>query len=115
MDENSILLTIKHKLGGIVNEESYFDSDLIDYINSAFTKLWQLGVGPQDEPFKITGESETWDDFDCEFEMVKEYVYLDVLTVFDTPQNSTVLQAYKDRKFEDEWRLNIMSEEKRDG
>lgn len=116
MDETSILLTVKHMLGGIVDEESYFDLDLVHYINSAFFKLWQLGVGPQDAPFKIEDAANEWNEFECDDnEMVKEWVYLDVKKVFDTPSNSTVMQAIKDRAFEDEFRMMIAAEEYRDG
>ena len=52
MDENSILQTIRHMLGGVVDDESHFDLDLKVFINAAFTKLCQLGVGPE-TPFKI--------------------------------------------------------------
>lgn len=116
MDETSILKTIRHMLGGIVDDETYFDLDLKIFINAAFTKLWQLGVGPTDEPFKINDDSETWDDFEYDnIEMVKEWIYLDVKNMFDPPANGSVLQAYKDRMFEDEFRMNIMAEEIRDG
>lgn len=110
----SILETIKHKLGGVVNEETYFDSDLVDFINSAFIKLWQLGVGPTEEPFKIEGDSETWDDLEYDdIEMVKEWIFLHVKNIFDPPANASVLQSYKDRMLEDEFRMNIMAEELR--
>lgn len=116
MNENSILETIKHKLGGLVDGETYFDSDLVDFINSAFTKLWQLGVGPTDKPFKIEGDSDEWDDLDYDdIEMVKEWVFLHVKNIFDPPSNASILQAYKDRMLEDEFRMNIMAEEFKDG
>lgn len=113
---DTILSTIKHKLGGIIEDESYFDSDLIDFINAAFTKLWQLGVGPEDAPFKLEDGSESWDDLEYDdIEMVKEWIYLDVKTIFDPPANASVLKAYQDRMFEDEFRMNIMAEEMKDG
>ena len=116
MDTNSILLTIKHMLGGLVEDEGHFNLDLVVLINSAFTKLWQLGVGPTDAPFKIEDDTAEWSDFEYDdIEMVKEWIYLDVKTIFDPPANSSVLQAYKDRMFEDEFRMNIMAEEIRDG
>ncbi len=115
MDETSILRTIRHMLGGVVDEETYFDLDLKVLINAAFTKLCQLGVGP-DEPFKIEDEDTEWSAFEYDdIEMVKEWIYLDVKTVFDPPSNSSVLQSYKDRMFEDEFRMNIMAEEIKDG
>lgn len=116
MDETSILKTIKHMLGGIVDDESHFDLDLKVLINSAFTKLWQLGVGPDEAPFKIEDETNEWSEFEYDdIEMVKEWIYLDVKTVFDPPANSSVLSAYKDRMFEDEFRMNILAEEIKDG
>ena len=52
----SILKTIR-KMVGPAEDYTYFDTDLIININSAFSRLCQLGVGPS-EPFKITGEEE---------------------------------------------------------
>lgn len=102
-------------LGGNVEEETHFDLDLKVLINSAFTKLCQLGVGP-DTPFKIVDETTTWDEFEYDdIEMVKESIYLYVKNIFDPPSNSSVLQAYKDRMFEDDFRMNIMAEEIKDG
>lgn len=116
MDTNSILLTIKHMLGGLVEDEDHFSLDLIVLINSAFTKLWQLGVGPSDAPFKIEDDTVEWSDFEYDdIEMVKEWIYLDVKTIFDPPANASVLKAYQDRMFEDEFRMNIMAEEMKDG
>lgn len=116
MDTNSILLTIKRMLGGLVDDEGHFDLDLIVLINSAFTKLWQLGVGPSDTPFKIEDLTTEWSEFEYDdIEMVKESIYLYVKTIFDPPSNASVLQAYKDRMFEDDFRMNIMAEEIKDG
>ena len=55
----SILTSIK-KLLGITEEDEHFDPDLIMHINSVFTILTQLGVGPS-EGFRIEDESATWD------------------------------------------------------
>ena len=41
----SILTSIK-KLLGISEEDDYFDPDIIMHINTVFTILTQLGVGP---------------------------------------------------------------------
>jgi hypothetical protein len=49
--ENCILTSIK-KVLGIEEEYEHFDQDIIMYINSAFMRLNQLGVGPE-EGFKI--------------------------------------------------------------
>ena len=51
----SILRTIRKRMGPAEDYE-YFDTDLIININSAFSRLCQLGVGPS-TPFKITGKT----------------------------------------------------------
>lgn len=105
--ENSILGSIKKKLGGMADVDYYFDSDLIDHINSVFSILNQLGVGK--EGFAITSIDETWDEFtdDPKLNMVKTYVYLKVKQYFDPSQNSSVLQSYDQQIKELEWRLNV--------
>ena len=61
-------------------------------------------------------ESTEWSEFEYDdIEMVKESIYLYVKDIFDPPSNSSVLQAYKDRMFEDDFRMNIMAEEIKDG
>ena len=56
----SILTSIK-KLLGIPEEVDNFDADIIMHINSVFSILTQLGVGPS-EGFMITDKTKTWDD-----------------------------------------------------
>ena len=108
--KDSILTSIK-KLLGITEDYINFDTDIIIHINSAFTTLKQLGVGPA-KGFRITGKEETWDKFvaDEDFlDSVKTYVYLKVKIVFDPPLNSSVMEAFKQEIKEFEWRLNIDS------
>jgi hypothetical protein len=50
---DSILTSIKLLLG-IAEEYTAFDPQIIMHINSVFTILNQLGVGP-DEPFMVRG------------------------------------------------------------
>ena len=108
---DSILLSIKKLIGGLDETPAPFDTDLIIFINATFTVLAQLGVGPA-EPFKIEDASATWDDFECgNLEAVKEYIYLKVKLVFDPPANSSVMEAYRARANELEWRMNVISEE----
>ena len=52
---DSILTSIK-KLLGIAEEYEHFDPDIVMYINSAFSVLTQLGVGPE-EGFRIEDAS----------------------------------------------------------
>ena len=113
--EDSILLTIKHLIGGVVETTEYYDLDLMIFLNSTFTVLAQLGVGPE-EPFKVDGPNTAWTDFEYDdLEAVKEYLYLKTKLTFDPPQNGSIMQAYNDRATELEWRLEVYSEELKDG
>ena len=108
---DSILISIK-KLLGITEEYDTFDNDLIMHINSVFMILNQMGVGPK-EGFKITDDSETWEDFISDsllYEAVKSYVYLKVRLLFDIPTSSAVTEAINRQISELEWRLNVAAE-----
>ena len=110
-EQASILKTIRCMIGPD-EDYTYFDPQLIIHINAAFSRLCRLGVGPE-LPFKITGESETWDDFMiCGYqEELKEYIFLKVKTVFDTSTTSaSVLADFKERIKELEWELNDVGE-----
>ena len=106
-DSNSILKTIRKMIGPSASYE-VFDTDLIIDINVAFARLCQLGIGPVDRPFKITGTKETWDDFTedlGQIEEVKQYIYLKTRMIFDTPASSTVANAYQAQIDQLEWLL----------
>ena len=106
---SSILEDVKKLIGPSASYEA-FNQELIIHINSVFSILKQMGVGPQDETFKITGTSEDWYDFFEEgenLEMVKTYVYMKVKLMFDPPQSSIVTEAYNRTISELEWRLNV--------
>ena len=107
---NSILLTIK-KMLGIAEEYHAFDLDIIININSVFLTLNQLGVGPI-EPYQITGEEETWEDFqgDSPIPGVQTYVYLKVRLAFDPPTNSFLVDNIRKQIEELEWRMNVQVE-----
>lgn len=105
-ENNSILKTIRTMIGPSASYD-VFDTDLIIDINTAFSRLCQLGVGPS-RPFKITGEEETWDDFmppDDMPEEVKQYVYLKTKQIFDTPASATVVNVIKEQVDMLEWTL----------
>lgn len=106
--DQSILNTIK-KMLGLDSSYDVFDTDVIIHINSVFSTLAQLGVGPKNG-FRISGESEVWSDFigeDADLESVKTYIYLKVKMLFDPPANSFVMKAMEDSCKEYEWRLNV--------
>lgn len=104
----SILTSIK-KLLGIAEEYKHFDADLITHINSVFSILTQLGVGPS-EGFSITDDSAVWTDFiqdNSKIELVKSYIHLKVKLLFDPPLSSAVIEAINRMISEFEWRLNV--------
>lgn len=105
----SILKTIRKMIGPDENYE-YFDTELIIHINAAFSRLCQIGVGPE-LPFKITGESECWTDFiaDGYQEEVKQYIFLCVKNIFDPPASASVMNAYKEQIDKLEWLLEETS------
>lgn len=107
----SILTSIK-KLLGIGEEDTYFDPDIITHINSVFTILKQLGVGPP-EGFRIEDDTSVWTDFipdTSRLEAVKSYVHKKVQLLFDPPTGGAPLQAVKEITSEFEWRLNVEAE-----
>lgn len=108
---DSVLTSVK-KMLGIMEEYEDFDSDLIMHINSVFSILTQLGVGPS-KGFMIEDKNTAWNDFvsdESKMMLVKSYVFLKVKLLFDPPLSSAVLECYKKQIDEYEWRLNILAE-----
>lgn len=109
--ENSILKSTK-KILGIAADYTVFDHDIITHINTAFTTLTQLGVGP-DEGFMIEDDRALWEDFiedDLQYNSVKSYVFLKVKTLFDPPTTSYLISSANEQIRELEWRLNVHRE-----
>ena len=107
--EESILGSVKSKLGGMANDDSWFDDDLIDFVNATFAVMTQLGVGPTDGFVIITG-NETWDEYEPNIttqSLARSYMYAKVRLQFDPPQSGSVLEALKQIISEFEWRLNV--------
>lgn len=109
--EDSILNSVK-KVLGISPADTAFDEDVLMHVNSAFSTLHQLGLGP-DEGFFITDAEPKWDDFIEDrphIQSVKTYVCLKVRIVFDPPTSSFVMNALQEQIKEHEVRLNIERE-----
>lgn len=107
----SILLSTK-KVLGIDSEYTAFDVDILMHINSVFTILNQLGVGPENG-FMIEDATATWDLFfgsDLRYNAIKTYVYLRVRLLFDPPTTSYLLESVNAQCRELEWRLNVQRE-----
>ena len=110
--EQSILNSTK-KILGIAEDYTVFDLDIITHINTAFSTLTQLGVGPA-QGFMIEDATEVWTDFiadDLQYNSVKSYVFLKVRQLFDPPQTSYLISAVEKQIAEFEWRLNVHREE----
>lgn len=105
----SILTSIKTQFP-IENSDTSFDQTLITTINSVFSILHELGVGPENG-FGITGYDEKWTDFisgdPYTLRDVKTYMYMKVKLIFDPPSNSAVLAAMERVIAEFEWRINV--------
>lgn len=103
----SILNSIKRYLGIHIDDNS-FDEEIMMHANGALSVVNQLGVGPPNG-FRITGFSETWDDFmgSNSFELVKEDVFLRVKLNFDPPANSFLVTALKEQLKEYDWRIEV--------
>lgn len=110
--EDSILKTVK-KILGLSDTYTAFDLDVIIHINTIFSILNQLGVGP-DAGFSIEDDSALWADFieaDTNlYSLVKSYMALRVRILFDPPATSFVIDATNTQIQELEWRINAIRE-----
>lgn len=110
---DSIVVTIK-KMLGLDDGYTPFDADVIVHINTAIMTLTQMGVGPK-EGYEVLDYDQTWTDF-LGGDMVKmlgavkTYIYLQVKMVFDPPNNSFVMDAYKQQCEQLLFRLNVNAE-----
>jgi hypothetical protein len=112
--EQSILISTK-KILGIAEDYTVIDLDIITHINTAFSTLTQLGVGPANG-FMIEDANAVWTDFidndiDFQWNSVKSYVFLKVRQLFDPPTTSYLIASTKEQIEELEYRLNTHREE----
>jgi hypothetical protein len=113
--EQSILKSTKKILNIGIDDDS-FDQDIITHINSAFSTLHQLGIGPE-MGFAIEDDSAEWSDFLNEetptpiVNAVKTNVHLRARALFDPPQLPHVMAAMQAQLEESDTRLLIMREE----
>lgn len=106
---NTSILTSIKKLLGIEPDYVDFDTDIIIHINTVFSILTQMGVGPAGG-FVISDSSTLWSEYignNQLLELVKSYMYLKVKTMFD-PQAGGVGDAISRTISELEWRINVM-------
>lgn len=109
---DSILTSIK-KVLNLAEDYTPFDQDVIMHINSVFSTLNELGVGPIDG-FMIEDKEATWDAFfegDLRLNNIKTYIYLRVRMLFDPPTTGYHTEAMKEQIKELEWRINVRRED----
>ena len=108
---DSILDSTK-KILGLEATYTAFDLDILTHINTVFSDLQQLGIGPI-EGFAIEDAAAEWDDFlagDLTMNSVKTYMYLRVRLLFDPPTTSYLIASLKEQQQALEWRLNVIRE-----
>lgn len=105
--EQSILKSVK-KILGIDPADTAFDLEILTHLNSAFSTLHQLGIGPVDG-FQVEDDEALWVDFmgaDPRLNQVRTYVCLKTRVLFDPPTTSFLIGAIDKQIEELEWRLN---------
>jgi hypothetical protein len=108
---DSILDSTKKTLN-LASDYTAFDQDIILHINSVFSTLNQLGIGPAGG-FMIADNVPVWSDFlegDLRLNNVKTYMYLRVRMLFDPPTLGYLIDAMKAQITELEWRINVQRE-----
>lgn len=110
-NEESILSSVKRGIGGLTDEYTVFDHEIIVHVNTLFSILCQLGVGPANG-FSISGYREKWSDFntdnDNRLNMVKDYIILKVKLLFDHTLGPSTIESLNRLISELEWRLNVV-------
>ena len=108
---DSILESVKK----LINAEgdNYFDTDIIIHINTIFSVLQQMGVGPE-QGFSIEDGESTWNQFTQDeslFNMVKTYMAIRVKLFFDIASaNSYYINQLQAEADELEWRIKTAAE-----
>lgn len=109
---DSILDSTK-KILGLDKDYTPFDLDILTHINSAFSILNQLGIGPV-AGFSIEDNTATWDDFETplnQLNLIKTWLFLKVRMYFDPPSTSYLIEAMNRQIAECEWRLSVFREQ----
>lgn len=107
MLEPSILNSTK-KILGIEADYTDFDLDIMTHINTVFTILSQLGVGPAGG-YMIESADEEWAELlgeDIDLNSIKTYVYLRVRILFDPPTTPHLINALEEQRKELEYRIS---------
>lgn len=104
----SILESIKEKVGIKDPTITAFDSEILMDINMAFAILTRIGLPPE-SGFRVEDKETTWDEIigdDPRLECVKEYVAIQVKLMFDSnSMSNSMIDIYKERANELEYTI----------
>lgn len=101
------ILTSTKKILGVAEDYTVFDTDIITYINMAFSTLNQLNLSDL-TGFAISGYFETWTEYtedEPKLNAIKNYVFLKTKLLFDPPVTSFAIESMQTQINELEWRL----------
>ena len=104
----SILQSVKEMIG-VPGSVDSFDTELIIIINSIFSALEQIGVGP-DNGFSIEDDTTLWNEYlddSALLGFVKPYISLKTKLMFDPPTSTAIADAMNRQISEFEWRINV--------
>jgi hypothetical protein len=107
----SILDSVK-KVLGFDPDYTAFDLDITMFINAAFGKLQQLGVGG-DAGFVISDRTTLWSQYVEDLVylgMIQQYIFMNVRLVFDTPPTGFAISAFQKMIEELAFRINVAAE-----
>jgi hypothetical protein len=108
---DSILDSMK-KVLNIPSDHHEFDDEIIMHINSVFSTLHQLGVGPV-QGFEITDNTALWSTFlggNLPQNNVRLYMTMRLRMAFDPPTTGYHVDAMQSQIKEMEWRINVQRE-----
>jgi len=112
--DQSILDSTK-KILGLSEDDISFDDQIITHINTVFSDLTQMGIGPS-AGFIIEDKTQKWSDFIKDESLpdntvvlsrVRTYLPAKVRMMFDPPSGSVHMDALKAVITESEYRLYV--------
>ncbi len=106
------ILTSTKKVLGLTEGYTAFDEDVTVAINTAFSTLEQIGIGPEGG-FFIEDKTSKWEEYLVpanQLALVRQYVILKTKSLFDPPQTSYGITAMNEQIAQFEWRLNNAAE-----
>ncbi len=107
--QDSILHDVK-QMAGLEWDDPTYDLDIKNHINSIFSDLNQIGVGPENG-FEITDHTTLWDEYigpNKNLNAVKSYIHNRMRLLFDPPTNGFLVTSIEKQIEKSEWRLMVL-------